>query len=648
MKDWYFSLELLFFTMLLHPKNFNSSVKFLSIVVELQTFMQASNSRPGSLDAPQKASLVMSRTVQKLKIPGSESDPALSPDPVSKTSRNRSPKVVGRQSPRSPANEKKKPSRVSELESQIAQLEEELKKAKDRLSSPMSLRQSAQQESEEAKEQLAAMSIKLEETQKQLKELSDSEEARLQELRKISQDRDRAWESELEALKKQHSMDSSALASATNEIHNLKIQLDRVSGSEVSHARHAESACVEIQRLRCELNGRLELVEKLKTQLNNTREAEARAVKDVSRAQTQLKDLKITEETLHSKHAIAMESYKNLILELEVSKNRVVSLEETVRSLQSNLGHHNKISVYPFDDVKTEVPKNELMELKHEVDRLRSALKNAERRHQDEYNRSALEINNANELLENVKSESFKKQLEIEAKIKEYRVKADILRAKLTEKDNALKSISHNKGLSLKSDENAPAERESELETELDKSESLLKDLQACLLEKETQLQTIREENKILKSEISKNETERNEATNEAIALTEASRAAEQEALIKIGYLTEESKKCRRKTMRATEQLDATQAANVEIETELRRLKVQSDQWRKAAEAAAAMLSLENNGKYVKRTGSLDYLTISGKLGSPYYEDIDDDFGKKKNGNMLKKIGGVLLKKGQK
>lgn len=534
------------------------------------------------------------------------------------------------------------------MEAQIAQLEEELKKAKDRLSSSMSMRQSAQQESEEANEQLAAMSFKLEATQKQLKELLDSEEARLQELRKISQDRDRAWKSEIDALKKQHSMDFSALASAVNEIHNLKIQLDRVSESEVSNARHAESVCVEIQRLRCELNGTLELVEKLKTQLNNTRESEAQVVEDVCRAQTQLKALKITEETLHSKHAIAMESYKKMILELEDSKNRAVSLEEVVRSLQSDLGHRNKISAYSFDDIKTEVPRNELMELKHEVDRLRSVLETAERRHQDEYNRSTLEINNANELLENVKSESVKKQLEIEAKIKEYRVEADTLRAKLTETDNDLKNISQdNKGLSLKIEENAPAERESRLETELEKSESLLKDLQACLLEKETQLQTVREENKILKSVISKKETERNEATNEAIALTEASRAAEQEALIKIGYLTEESEKNRRKTMRATEQLDATQAANLEIETELRRLKVQSDQWRKAAEAAAAMLSAENNGKYVKRTGSLDYHTVSGNLGSPYSEDIDDNFGKKKNGNMLKKIG-VLLKKGQK
>ncbi|KAE9447894.1 hypothetical protein C3L33_20196, partial [Rhododendron williamsianum] len=96
------------------------------------------------------------------------------------------------------------------------------------------------------------------------------------------------------------------------------------------------------------------------------------------------------------------------------------------------------------------------------------------------------------------------------------------------------------------------------------------------------------------------------------------------------------------------EQLDASQAANAEMEAELRRLKVQSDQWRKAVEAAAAMLSTgNNNGKYVERTGSLDYHTIGGKLGSPFSEDLDDESPKKKNGGVFKKIG-VMLKKGQK
>ncbi|KAL0278029.1 UNVERIFIED_CONTAM: Interactor of constitutive active ROPs 3 [Sesamum radiatum] len=88
---------------------------------------------------------------------------------------------------------------------------------------------------------------------------------------------------------------------------------------------------------------------------------------------------------------------------------------------------------------------------------------------------------------------------------------------------------------------------------------------------------------------------------------------------MKLGSLTDEADKSCKKAARVSEQLDAAQAANSEMEAELRRLKVQSDQWRKAAEAAAAILS----------------------------SDTDDESPKKRNGNMLKKIG-VLLKKGQK
>ena len=64
----------------------------------------------------------------------------------------------------------------------------------------------------------------------------------MQELRKISQDRDRAWESELEAVQKQHSMDSATLASAVNEIQKLKVQLEKAYESEDIQTKHVESA----------------------------------------------------------------------------------------------------------------------------------------------------------------------------------------------------------------------------------------------------------------------------------------------------------------------------------------------------------------------------------------------------------------------
>lgn len=63
------------------------------------------------------------------------------------------------------------------METQLAQLQEELKKVKDQLNSSESLKRRAQLEAEEAKKQLTFMSKQLEDPEKQLLELSDFEEA---------------------------------------------------------------------------------------------------------------------------------------------------------------------------------------------------------------------------------------------------------------------------------------------------------------------------------------------------------------------------------------------------------------------------------------------------------------------------------------
>lgn len=61
-------------------------------------------SRAGSSEVPQRKSPSTPRTARQLKIPGSGSD-SLSPNPASKTPKEKSPKVPERRSPRSPATE---------------------------------------------------------------------------------------------------------------------------------------------------------------------------------------------------------------------------------------------------------------------------------------------------------------------------------------------------------------------------------------------------------------------------------------------------------------------------------------------------------------------------------------------------------------
>ncbi|CBI32691.3 unnamed protein product, partial [Vitis vinifera] len=486
--------------------------------------MQTPKRRTGSLEVPPRTSPATPRTARKLKTPGSDGDSVSSPHPASRTPKDRSPKIV--KSTRSPVSEKKRPSKLSELESQVAQLQEDLKKTKDQLNSSESWKRRAHQEAEEAKKQLLAVSAKLEESQQQLLELSASEEDRVQELRKISQDRDRAWQSELEAVQKQHSMDSAALVSAMNEIQKLKIQLEMVADSEASQTKHAESAHVEIQRLRIELADTLSLVEEMKTQLNDRKESEARALKVVTQTQMQLETAKAAAETIRSDGVKAMEAYNSITLELDQSNAQVNSLEGLVSKLQEDLVNKNE---------DTNQLKQELNLVRFEVGQLRSALDAAEIRYQEEYIQSTLQIRSAYEQAERTRSESRQREAELEAELRKAKVIVEDLKVNLMDKETKLQNISE----------------------ENKKSEATLADLKTSLLDKETELQSITEENEMLKLEIKKKETENDKA-------------------------------------------------------ELRRLKVQSDQWRKAAEAAAAMLSTGNNGKIVERTGSLDnnYHTI--------------------------------------
>lgn len=604
--------------------------------------MQTPKSKVGSLEVPQRKSPATPRTARQLKTSGSDADSVSALNKATRTPKS-SPKVTDRKSPRSPVSEKKqRPNRVSELESLLAQLQEDLKKAKDQLNSAESWKRQAQQEAEEAKSQKLAVSAKLEESQQQLMELSVSEDDRIQELRMLSQERDKAWQSELEAVQKQHSMDSSALASSMNEIQKLKAQLDRMADSEANQSWHAESAHAEVQNLRVELSETLSLVQQLRTELGDCKESEAQAMEVVSRTRAQLEAANSTIELLRKDGMKAMESCNSLSAELEQSKARVKSLEGLVSKLQAELINGNSQNHGENEEVNG--LKAELSSVKSEVVQLRSALDEAEMRYQEEFIRSTLQIRNAYEQVERTKSESGQKEADLVSELKQAKACIEELKARLMDKETELQSISEeNEGLSLKIVKNVSSQcEESELAMELKKSEAVLAELKASLLDKETQLQGLSEENEMLKMEIKSKENESSKANDEVI---EAARAAEREALMKLGYATEEADKNSRRAARVTEQLDAAQAVNTEMEAELRRLKVQSDQWRKAAEAAAAMLSTGNNGKLVERTGSLDNNTYNA-MGSPYSEDMDDDSPKKKNGNVLKKIG-VLWKKGQ-
>ncbi|AES79315.1 interactor of constitutive active ROPs-like protein [Medicago truncatula] len=359
--------------------------------------------------------------------------------------------------------------------------------------------------------------------------------------------------------------------------------------------------------------------------------------------QMQLETVNKTVETLRSDGLKATEAYKSLALELEQSRSQAKSLEELVRKLDTDSTNGKGLSQ---ENEEINGLKAALISAKSEVEQLKSALDVAEIRYQEEYIQSTLQIRSAYEQLEHRKSESSGREAELYEELRKAIAGIEELKASLMEKESQLLSLSaENEGCNSSINEKRSTERESELAAELKKMDTDVAEWKAKLLDRETELKNVTEENSILKMEIK--ELELNKITDEAIEV-EAARAAEKEALTKLSYVMEEADKSNRRVARVTEQLDAAQAANSELEAELRRLKVQSDQWRKAAEAAASILSTTgNNGKCVGKNGALDssFNSISSKtMNSPYLEDTDDESPKKKNKNMLKKIG-VLWRK---
>jgi hypothetical protein len=160
------------------------------------------------------------------------------------------------------------------------------------------------------------------------------------------------------------------------------------------------------------------------------------------------------------------------------------------------------------------------------------------------------------------------------------------------------------------------------------------------------------EENETLKSEAGKKAAEVQRRYEAAVAELELAKAAEQDVRMRLGYVTEEADKSSRRAARASEQLDAAQAASVEMEAELRRLRVQSDQWRKAAEAAAAALGGGGGGigRNVERTGSLESAEytnsmIGGKLASsPFSDEPEEESPKRRNSGVLRRMSGLWKK----
>ncbi|XP_009604716.1 interactor of constitutive active ROPs 4-like [Nicotiana tomentosiformis] len=184
-----------------------------------------------------------------------------------------------------------------------------------------------------------------------------------------------------------------------------------------------------------------------------------------------------------------------------------------------------------------------------------------------------------------------------------------------------------------------------------------LKDEEICSLkskleEKEKELQVFIQDNENLKKEL-------NEKMLEISSIT----AKEEETSLKLNQVAQELETSKNNAVNIEEKLEATEKAKEALENEMKKLRVQTEQWRKAADAAAAVLAggVEMNGRRLsERCGSMDkhYGNVfepavggyGSYMGSPgLVDDSDDVFGHgKRKGSGIKKFGDLWRKKGQK
>ena len=122
--------------------------------------------------------------------------------------------------------------------------------------------------------------------------------------------------------------------------------------------------------------------------------------------------------------------------------------------------------------------------------------------------------------------------------------------------------------------------------------------LKAELEEKEKELLVFRQQNESLKSQV-----------KEAALETSASRTKKEEMNSRLSQLGRELEANRDNEVQLKEKLEAVEVAKEALEAEMKKLRVQTEQWRKTADAAAAVLadSVEMNRRRIsERCGSMD------------------------------------------
>ncbi|KAG1354262.1 WEB family protein, chloroplastic [Cocos nucifera] len=291
--------------------------------------MIASKSKSGLSEASNNKSTPATPRVSKLGRAGSVKSDADSPSPQQnpRLSVDRSPRsadskhAVERRSPKisTPPDKQPRASKGSELQALLGVVQEDLKKARERLTSVEKEKTQIIEELKDAKRLADEAIEKLKEAvvaQKRAEEATEIEKFRADELEQVgieaAQKREEEWQKELESVRGQHSVDVASLVSATQELQRVKQELSMINDAKNAALSHADDAMkiAEINAEKVELLSgdvsRLKslLDSKLESKTNETAELVKKLESEASALKLELEKAKVAEGKLVEMQAL--------------------------------------------------------------------------------------------------------------------------------------------------------------------------------------------------------------------------------------------------------------------------------------------------------------------------------------------------------
>lgn len=201
----------------------------------------------------------------------------------------------------------------------------------------------------------------------------------------------------------------------------------------------------------------------------------------------------------------------------------------------------------------------------------------------------------------------------------------------------------------------ATSEPEKPFVDELTLKNEEIASLKSSFEEKKKELESMSNENDNLKNQL-----------NETVSKVKAAETKEEGMTMEMKKLSKELEASKGNAEKLNEKLKSVEEEKEGLESEMKKLRVQTEQWRKAADAAAAVLAggfdMSSAARVPERCGSMDkhfgggtFETPGGRyhgyVGSPgMVDDLDDGFGsgKKKGSSGIRMFGDLWKKKGQK